>query len=60
MADEIEIAFTGDTWRAAAAEATKRAGVALCDGASVKAAEWQVLARRYERNSYIADNPRIK
>ena len=45
---------SSDTWMAAAAEASRRAGAAICDGKVRDALDWQDKGKRWARNSYIA------
>lgn len=49
--------ISGDTWRAAAVEARRRAAVALCDGGASlpDVQDWEAKARRFDKNAYIAD-----
>jgi hypothetical protein len=47
--------ISGDTWRAAAAEAYKRAGVCIVDKDLDAAVAYQRNAVVYERNAALAD-----
>lgn len=48
--------INGDVWRAAAAEAYKRAGVCVIDKDLDAAYAYQRNAKVYERNAALADN----
>jgi len=56
MADQLKTARMGaDTYRAAAEEAYRRAGVALCDDDGLKAALWAQRAEVFKRNAYVVE-----
>jgi len=48
--------INADTWRAAAVEAYRRAGEAVCLGRYDEAVEWQEKASSYSRRGYVKDS----